>query len=65
METKAYYHLMNSELDDNTRLEMAIRYATDCHQGQTRKGTRIPFIIDGRTNEYATCGRADAEIAGI
>lgn len=45
METKAYYQLDNSKVDDNTRLEMAIRYATDCHKGQTRKGTKIPFII--------------------
>ena len=45
METKAYYQLDNSKVDDNTRLEMAIRYATDCHKGQTRKGTKIPFIM--------------------
>lgn len=45
METKAYYQLDNSKVDDNTRLEMAIRYATDCHKGQTRKGTNIPFIM--------------------
>lgn len=45
METKVYYQLDNSKVDDNTRLEMAIRYATDCHSGQTRKGTKIPFIM--------------------
>lgn len=45
METKAYYQLDNSKVDDNTRLEMAIRYATDCHKGQTRKVTKIPFIM--------------------
>lgn len=45
METKAYYQLDNSKVDDNTRLEMAIRYATDCHRGQTRKGTNTPFIM--------------------
>ena len=45
METKGYYQLDNSKIDDNTRLEMAIHYATDCHKGQTRKGTGTPFII--------------------
>lgn len=45
METKAYYQLDNSQVDDNTRLEMAIRYAAECHKGQTRKGTNIPFIM--------------------
>lgn len=45
MERKCYYQLDNSKVDDNTRLETAIHYATDCHKGQTRKGTNIPFII--------------------
>lgn len=45
METKAYYHLDSSQVDDNARLEMAIRYATECHKGQTRKGTNIWRII--------------------
>jgi len=36
MEIKAYYQLDNSKVDDNTRLEMPICYATDCHKGQAR-----------------------------
>ncbi|MBQ4068159.1 MAG: bifunctional (p)ppGpp synthetase/guanosine-3',5'-bis(diphosphate) 3'-pyrophosphohydrolase [Lachnospiraceae bacterium] len=45
METKGYYQLDNSKVDDNSRVEMAIRFAMDCHHGQTRKGTDIPFIV--------------------
>lgn len=45
MEAKAYYQLDGSQVDDNTRLEMAVRYAAECHKGQTRKGSNIPFIM--------------------
>ena len=45
MKSKVYYQLDNPEVDDAAKLEAAIHYATDCHKGQTRKGTKIPFIM--------------------
>ena len=30
---------------ENYLLEKAIRFATDCHAGQVRKGTHIPYIV--------------------
>ena len=30
---------------DNERLNLAIRFAVDCHAGQVRKGTTIPYIV--------------------
>lgn len=45
MNSKTYYQLNNSEVDDSAKLETAIHYAVDCHKGQTRKGTKIPYIM--------------------
>lgn len=45
MRVNGDYQLNNSKVDDTTRLEVAIHYATDCHEGQMRKGTKIPFIM--------------------
>ena len=39
MKSKVYYQLDNPEVDDAAKLEAA------CHKGQTRKGTKIPFIM--------------------
>ena len=35
----------NIQITDNLKLDEAIHFATECHSGQTRKGSTIPFIL--------------------